>query len=128
MINANCNIILVESALYNIAFQVSAKVFGGVRPLVTDDTMGSFIVVKVTGTMVDWSAYGRGMATFYIYAKNLQGGIRDNPTLATLGQKLKDLLPSNDGTYLIEYHGETGFPDNNGFYVIAVNTYVTVLN
>lgn len=129
--NSFYNSILIEEVLYNIckAAGTSDNIFSGRRPEATDESLESFVVVRMTGNIKDLGIIGLTMGTIYLYAKNLAGGIKNNKVLLDMHKTLESSFPYIDPHFIIEnsrYGQETGFPDTNGYYVIAINLDITI--
>lgn len=130
MVNKNYSAELIEDSLWdlckNIA-NVSDKVFAGKRPDSSETPMESFAVVSLLTAMKDFEAYGKGVVRISLYAKDLQGGIKNSSLLKKMGESLMDHFPYNTDDYLFDFSSESSFPDKSGYNIKAINAYVTTL-
>jgi hypothetical protein len=130
MVNKNYNTERIEDSLWDLCRNiagVSDKVFVGKRPDSTESQMETFAVVSMLTALRDLEAYGRGVVRVALYAKDLQGGIKNSPALKKMGDALMEHLPYQTEDYLFDFSSESSFPDKSGYNIKAINAYVVTL-
>ena len=126
--NRNYSIERVEDAAWCLCREAGMKdIFTGKRPDSAKVSRECFAVVSVLTNMKDFEAYGKGVVRIAIYAKDLQGGVKNAPVLKEQGDRITSLLPYRTEDYLFDYSSESGFPDNSGYNIKAFNIYVMTL-
>ncbi len=121
--NCNFDIEKIENVLANAvkAGNISQKVFKGQRPNV-DANMSDFIVVSVATRVTDRGALGRCTCRIELFAKNLSNGEKNGTKLSLMYNKLIQIFPIQDNTYLFDIYPVT-IPlgnDDYGYNVIAI--------
>lgn len=90
------------------------------RPKATDDTIDSFVVVKVTGGITDLAAYGSCHVAVHLFARDIRE--MKNSAKLSIMQKALQNLPLWIDPYLIDGNprvvGDT--PDDFGFHARIV--------
>lgn len=130
MINKNYSVERIEDDLWNLCVnvaKVSKNFFPGKRPDSAKSPMETFVVGSVLTTMKDLEAYGRGVIRIAMYAKDLQGGVKNSPALKKMGDALMEHFPYQTEDYLFDFSSESSFPDNSGYNIKAINAYVITL-
>jgi len=130
MINKNYSAERIEDVLWDLCKNVShasEDVFAGKRPDSTKEPRETFIVVSLLTAMKDLEAYGRGVVRILMYAKDLQGGIKNSPALKRMGDALSEHFPYKTEDYFFDYSSESTFSDNSGYNIKAINAYVIPL-
>lgn len=103
--------------------ELSKYVFKGQRPSKVDTSMSDFIVVSVPSVLSDMNAYGRCTSRIEIFVKNLSDGTKNSTMLSLKFEKLNQLFPIENDTYLFDIY-PTIIPlgnDKEGYNVIAIN-------
>lgn len=96
------------------------------RPKATDDTISDFVVVKVSGGITDYAAYGQCRVMVYLFARNVKE-MKNSAKLSLMQQKVQqiplwiDPLLLNGKPRII---GDTA--DNFGFHCRIINFKVTI--
>lgn len=121
--NPNFDIEKIEGVLANVVKtgNVSQKVFKGQRPNV-DANMSDFAVVSVATRVTDRGALGRCTCRIELFAKNLSNGEKNGTKLSLMYNKLIQIFPIQDNTYLFDIYPVI-IPlgnDDYGYNVIAI--------
>ena len=129
--NPYCNTTLVEEILYDRCESAGTtdNIYAGRRPEGTTESMESFVVVRMTGSIKDYGIYSKTVGTIYLYARNLAGGIKNNQVLLDMHKTLESSFPYIRSHYSVDTDPdgqETGFPDANGYYIVAINLSITI--
>ena len=97
------------------------------RPRSSTTDLTDFVVCKVTGSIVDRSAFGKCSLSIHLFARNIQNmkngkklSVMQGRTLASVPRSLNDLII--DGTPRIL--GDTD--DGNGYHARIINYKVTI--
>ena len=105
------------------ALGISANVWNN-RPKATSDTIGDFVVVKVTGGITDKAAFGQTRLAVHLFVRDV-AEMKNAKKLSVMQKKLKDIplwiepdSPSQGHGLLIDGNprvvGDT--PDDFGFH------------
>ena len=103
MFSTNYDINKIEVALKNVivAGNISKKVFTGNRPSMPEDkSPDDFVVISVSSTLSDLSAYGRCVCAIDIFCKNLPNGCKNGGNMSIITQKARTIFPIKHDDYL----------------------------
>ena len=96
------------------------------RPKATADDIDDFVVVKVTGNVTDWAAFGQTRVSVQLFARDIME-MKNSVRLDVMQDALR-ALPLWIGKYLIDGHptyiGDT--PDDFGFHARIINFRITI--
>ena len=96
------------------------------RPKATDDTISEFVVVRVSGGISDYAAYGQCRVLIHLFARNVKE-MKNAKKLSVMQKKIEG-LPQWIDPLLINGKprivGDT--PDNFGFHCRIINFKVTI--
>ena len=126
--NSNYNITTIEKSLQALvrSLEVSDKVYCN-RPRAVADSVNDFVVVKVSGSVDDLSAYAKCTISISLFAKDL-ANIKNTEKLSYMQEHLTAGMPASEGKLLITTKprilGDT--PDDFGFHarVIVFNNVI----
>lgn len=119
----------IEGAIADAVQQmkVSPHVFAGGRPQSTNDRMDQFVVVRLVGGVTDLNAYGEGICSVDLYAKDLSGGYKNTKKLSAMYKKLVSGLPDAIEPVLIgDVRIIADARDGYGFHARMINMEITI--
>lgn len=110
-----------ELRLIATTLSISDKVYTS-RPSSTTSTNNDFIVVKVSGKIIDNKAYGECVCSFHLFAKDISG-FKNGKKLSIMYKKLSAGLPQWRGKLLFEDKPIilSDMPDDYGYHVRIIN-------
>ena len=120
--NENYDITTIEETVQEIVrnLSVSAKVYGN-RPKAVAESVSDFVVVKVSGPLVDEAAYGRCRIAIYLFARDVNN-VKNKKKLSVMYRTLAAGFPTAAGNLLITgtptIIGDT--PDDYGFHARVI--------
>ena len=126
MIN-DFNISDIEKAIADEvrALGVSTHVWNN-RPKATADDIDEFVVVKVTGTLTDWAAFGQCRVSVQLFARDIRE-MKNSVRLDVMQGALRS-IPLWIDKYLIDGHptyvGDVA--DDFGFHARIINFRITI--
>lgn len=104
---------------------VSTNVWNN-RPKATSDTIGDFVVVRVTGGLNDKAAYGQCRVSIHLFARDVKE-MKNGKKLSVMQKKLYT-IPLSIGKYLLNgkprYVGDTA--DDFGFHARIISVSVII--
>ena len=102
MFSTNYDINKIELELKSVVMTagLSANVYTGDRPSISDIKLNEFVVVSVASTLTDMSAYGRCICAIDMFAKDLSNGCKNGTKLSIMTQKAISIFPISSINYV----------------------------
>lgn len=102
MFSTNYDINKIELELKSVVMTagLSANVYTGDRPSISDTTQNELVVVSVASTLTDMSAYGRCICAIDMFAKDLSNGCKNGTKLSIMTQKAISIFPISSINYV----------------------------
>lgn len=102
MFSTNYDINKIELELKSVVLTagLSANVYTGDRPSISDTTQNELVVVSVASTLTDMSAYGRCICAIDMFAKDLSNGCKNGTKLSIMTQKAISIFPISSINYV----------------------------
>lgn len=120
--NSNFDITAIEEQMRSFVrdMKISDKVYCN-RPRAVPESASDFIVVKVTGSVVDRNAFGRCTISVSLFAKDVNN-IKNGKKLSVMQQKLTESFHGEMGNLLIDTHPNIlgDAPDDFGFHARVI--------
>lgn len=114
----------IEQILINVVkkAKITENIFPGDRPQSIPVRMQDFVVVKVTGNILDNNAYGSTICSIDLYTKDLSGGIKNTKKLSSMYQRLVDGFTASSSNLLFNnVRVIADVPDGYGFHIRMIN-------
>ena len=102
MFSTNYDINKIELELKSVVMTagLSANVYTGDRPSISDTTQNELVVVSVASTLTDMSAYGRCICAIDMFARDLSNGCKNGTKLSIMTQKAISIFPISSINYI----------------------------
>lgn len=106
---------------------LSLNVYTGDRPSIADTTQNELVVVRVSSTLSDMSAYGRCTCAIDMFAKDLSNGCKNGTKLSIMTQKAISMFPIKSSNYIFSCEPNIIPMGSDGFGYHVERIQITVL-
>lgn len=106
---------------------LSLNVYTGDRPSIADTTQNELVVVRVSSTLSDMSAYGRCICGIDMFVKDLSNGCKNGTKMSIMTQKAISIFPIQSSNYIFSCEPNIIPMGSDGFGYHVERIQITVL-